>query len=111
MRQYNQSTPAELLNAPCFIPNIFAGPYWFWQLDPVPIITLGQLFLEVPPDVMYPDGNCSTSLHGTNGSGLWLFTRERFGYLVDKYVYFMRDLLINMGITVSQLLNVTQSGM
>lgn len=109
-RQYNQSTPSELLNAPCFIPNIFAGPYWVLAAGPHSYNYAWAIVSGGPPNVMYPDGNCSTSLFGTNGSGLWLFTRERFGYLVDKYVHYMRTLLINMGITVSQLLNVTQSG-
>ena len=60
-----------------------------------------------PPTVRYQDGNCSTSLEGTNGSGLWLFTRKQNGY---HYVNEMRNTLLNLGYTTSQLLNVTQEG-
>ena len=33
-RQFNQSMPSELLNAPCFLPNYFAGPYWVLAAGP-----------------------------------------------------------------------------
>ena len=34
-RQYNESEPSRLLNAPCFIPNLLAGPYWVLAAGPV----------------------------------------------------------------------------
>jgi apolipoprotein D and lipocalin family protein len=109
-RQFNQSMPSELLNAPCILPNYFAGPYWVLATGPSydnyswAIISGGQ------PTVRYPDGNCSTSEEGVNDSGLWLFTRERFGSHVDAYVFHMRNLLLELGYTVSRLLNVSQVG-
>ena len=62
------------------------------------------------PNVKYPDGNCSTGLNGTNGSGLWLFSRYRYGLYADNLTRHMRNILLNMGITLSQLMNVEQKG-
>ena len=107
-RQYNESEPSRLLNGPCFLPNIFAGPYWVLAAGPQPNNYSWAIVSGGPPNVRYSDGNCSTSLKGTNGSGLWLFTRQRFGEIADKYVGLMREWLVNQGITLSNLLPVTQ---
>jgi hypothetical protein len=109
-RQVNESTPARLLNAPCFLPNIFAGPYWVLAAGPQSANYSWAIVSGGSPNIRYPDGNCSTSLNGTNGSGLWLFTRDRYGNIADKYVEQMRSWLIGHGVTVSQLMNVSQTG-
>lgn len=109
-RQFNQSVPSELLNAPCLLPNYFAGPYWVLAAGPTTSNYSWAIISGGPPTVRYPDGNCSTSEDGINGSGLWLFTRERFGDNVEFYVHQMRNFLLNMGYTVSRLLNVSQTG-
>lgn len=109
-RQFNESDPARLLNAPCFLPNNFAGPYWVIAAGPHSDIYEWAIISGGPPNVRYPDGNCSTSLKGTNGSGLWLITRYGTSILNDYYITFMRNILVNMGYTTSQLLNVVQSG-
>ena len=109
-RQANSSNPAEILNAPCFLPNILAGPYWVLAAGPSSnnyswaIVSGGQ------PTVRYSDGNCSTKLTGTNGAGLWLFTRNPFGGYAFDSVRLMRSILVEKGITTSHLLNVTQRG-
>ena len=106
-RQVNQSDPARIVNAPCFLPNIFAGPYWVIAAGPRPDFYEWAIVSGGPPTVKYQDGNCSTSLEGTNGSGLWLFTRKLNG---TRFVPTMRSTLLDLGYTTSQLLNVTQDG-
>lgn len=106
-RQTNQSDPARIINAPCFFPNFLAGPYWVLQAGPSSNDYQWAIVSGGAPNVQYPDGNCSTKLTGVNGSGLWLFTRSMNG---SKWIPIMRQYLENMGITTSQLLNVTQTG-
>ena len=68
-------TPSRIINAPCFLPNTFAGPYWVIAAGPESYNYSWAIVSGGPPTVKYKDGNCSTSEQGTNGSGLWLFTR------------------------------------
>lgn len=109
-RQPNVSLPSEILNGPCWLPNLFAGPYWVIDAGPSPsnyswaIVSGGLL------TVQYPDGNCSTSENGVNGSGLWLFTRDNIKENVAYYVNLMRESLKVLGYSVSQLLPVHQQG-
>lgn len=109
-RQTNSSLPSDILNAPCLIPNLFAGPYWVINAGPTSTNYEWAIVSGGPPTVKYSDGNCSTSLRGVNGSGLWLFTRERFGKMATYYTQTMRSYLQNVGFTLSNLLNVTQRG-
>ena len=109
-RQPNSSNPAEIINAPCFLPNILAGPYWVLAAGPSSNNYSWAIVSGGPPTVRYSDGNCSTKLTGTNGAGLWLFTREPFGEIADIFVSKMRVILRNIGYTTSLLINVTQRG-
>ena len=107
-RQINASNPAQILNAPCFLPNFFAGPYWVLAAGPQSNNYSWAIVSGGAPNVRYPDGNCSTGLEGVNGSGLWLFTRDRYGTFAEKWVGMMRSWLVQHGITLSQLLPVAQ---
>ena len=109
-RQVNTSLPSEILNGPCFLPNFFAGPYWVIDAGPSSHNYTWAIVSGGPPTVQYPDGNCSTSLSGVNGSGLWLFTRDSYSDNVPYYIHIMRERLQVMGYSLSQLLNVTQRG-
>lgn len=109
-RQPYKNDTARILNAPCFLPNLFAGPYWVLAAGPVSHNYSWAIVSGGEPNVTYNDGNCSTSENGVNGSGLWLFTRERFGGFAMESVRSMRIYLRDYGITTSQLLNVTQVG-
>ena len=109
-RQTNASNPAEILNAPCFLPNLFAGPYWVIAAGPRSYNYSWAIVSGGPPTVRYYDGNCSTKLTGTNGAGLWLFTREPYGGFAFNSVRLMRNILMEIGYTTSLLLNVTQQG-
>jgi hypothetical protein len=105
-RQVNSSNPGMILNGPCFLPNNFAGPYWVIAAGPESHNYTWAIVSGGPPTVRYQDGNCSTSLRGINGSGLWLFTRNRYGQDVNYLTGMMRDMLRQMGYSVSQLLDV-----
>ena len=109
-RQPNSSNPAEIINAPCFLPNFLAGPYWVIAAGPSSYNYSWAIVSGGPPTVQYADGNCSTKLTGTNGAGLWLFTREPYGTSADTSVSLMRNILLEKGYTTSLLINVTQRG-
>eukprot|EP00036_Acanthoecidae_sp_10tr_P008041 CAMPEP_0182921412 /NCGR_PEP_ID=MMETSP0105_2-20130417/4131_1 /TAXON_ID=81532 ORGANISM="Acanthoeca-like sp., Strain 10tr" /NCGR_SAMPLE_ID=MMETSP0105_2 /ASSEMBLY_ACC=CAM_ASM_000205 /LENGTH=223 /DNA_ID=CAMNT_0025058933 /DNA_START=41 /DNA_END=712 /DNA_ORIENTATION=- len=106
-RQTDRSDPAKIINAPCFLPNAFAGDYWVIAAGPQPyeyqwaIISAGQ------PTETYPDG-CSTKLTGVNGAGLWLFHRMKVAPAAA--IAEMRSLLASKGYALSQLNSVTQAG-
>ena len=109
-RQPNESLPSDILNGPCWLPNLFAGPYWVIDAGPSPSNYSWAIVSGGPPTVQYPDGNCSTSEKGVNGSGLWLFTRDNVEENVAYYVNLMRESLKVLGYSVSQLLPVHQQG-
>lgn len=109
-RQVNSSRPSQILNGPCWLPNIFAGPYWVIDAGPSPYNYSWAIISGGPPTVEYPDGNCTTSEKGVNGSGLWLLTRDNTVENVRYYVSVMRERLKMMGYTLSKLLPVKQIG-
>ena len=51
---------------------------------------------------------CTTKLTGTNGAGLWLFSRKPVADVAD--ITTMRQMLTDAGYTTSQLLPVGQQG-
>lgn len=98
---------AHLLVAPCFLPDILAGPYWIIGIGPSPnnyewaVVSGGQ------PTVEYPDG-CTTKTSSTNGSGLWIFSREPV--LSKEYMADAMNALKMQNYTLSQLKAVPQEG-
>ena len=109
-RAKNASRPSELLVAPCFLPNIAAGPYW--------IIAVGEtnqgeyswgVIAGGKPTVQYADG-CSTKETGVNGSGLWIFVRNPTNDGSSEVVKEARAALVKLGYTLSRLLDVKQDG-
>jgi len=77
----DKSDAAKLAVAPCFLPKLWAGPYWvlsFNQDKGYALISGGQ------PKVQGTNG-CRTG-KGRNNAGLWIFTREVFpaAGLVDE---------------------------
>merc|ERR1712028_9392 len=86
-RAKNASRPSELLAAPCFLPNIAAGPYW--------IIAVGEtnqgeyswgVIAGGKPTVQYADDGSS------------------------EVVKEARAALVKLGYTLSRLLDVKQDG-
>lgn len=56
-RQVNQSDPARIINAPCFLPNILAGPYWVIAAGPTYDNYEWAIVSGGPPTVRYQDGD------------------------------------------------------
>ena len=56
----------------------------------------------------YPDGGCTTQLDTTNGSGLWVFSREP--EMDTASLAAARQALVDLGYTTSQLIDVPQAG-
>lgn len=109
-RQTDPDDPARIINAPCFLPNVLAGDYWVIAVGGNPgtpnrytwaIISAGA------PTVPYPDG-CTTKTTGTNGAGLWLFTRAPVAD--PTLIANMRKELVGMGYTLNELIDVAQAG-
>jgi len=100
--------PGELLVAPCFLPNILAGPYWIlaFGTDDDGKYTWGVVS-GGPPTVQYDDG-CTTSEKGINGSGLWIFSRVPTG--ASLWVSQARAKLQELGFTLQRLKPVEQEG-
>lgn len=109
-----EDDPARLINAPCFIPNILAGPYWVVAAGPQPTTDGSYVPMEWAivsggqPTVSYPDGGCTTKLTGTNGSGLWLFSRKPVADA--ETIKTMLSTLQSLGYTTKELLPVAQAG-
>ena len=108
-RQVNTTNKGSFLNGLCILPNIFAGDYWVINAGPSNSLYEWAIVSGGQPHIKYSDGNCSTSLNRTNGSVLWLFTRSREKNSVKLHINYMRNYLVNIGITLSQLLNVQQA--
>mmetsp|Transcript_23220 Transcript_23220/g.34995 ORF Transcript_23220/g.34995 Transcript_23220/m.34995 type:complete len:230 (-) Transcript_23220:492-1181(-) len=88
--------------APCFLPSIFAGPYWvldYSESEGYALVSGGA------PKHSSNDG-CKTG-SGINNSGLWIFTRAqtRDQALVDK----VRGIAKAKGFDVSVLNNIDQT--
>ena len=63
--------------------------------------------LSGQPSVQYKDG-CTTKTTGTNGAGLWLFTRQPV--VETATVDMMRQELVNKGYALDELIDVPQQG-
>jgi lipocalin len=107
-RAVDAEDSSKLAVAPCFLPNLLAGPYW--------VLGIGKasdgayewaVVIGGEPSVKWDDG-CTTKEEGTNGAGLWLFTRTPNppeGALAK-----MHALLEKKGIARSRLHPVAQDG-
>jgi lipocalin len=104
----------KLAVQPCFLFNLgldsTAGPYWVLAIDKEnyewAVISGGQ-----PTEVISNDSGsvqCTTKKTGTNGSGLWLFTRSAIP--AKGVVAAMEKKLTDMGVSTKRLLPVTQAG-
>eukprot|EP00039_Didymoeca_costata_P018981 m.335805 g.335805 ORF g.335805 m.335805 type:complete len:230 (+) comp17679_c0_seq1:90-779(+) len=107
-RQTDPSSPAAIINAPCFLPNFLAGDYWVIAAGPSDNNYQWAIISGGPPTVHYPNNKCTTKTTGTNGAGLWLFTRSATGQ--DDDITTMRSVLTNLNYTLKELKNVTQAG-
>lgn len=101
--------------APCLLglgPDLVGGPYWVLDVGgnySWALISGGQpdQVKQEQPKVLCTtkEGRCFLDV---NGSGLWLFTRERFP--ADSLIQAMEARLVEMGIWTGDLLDVVQEG-
>jgi hypothetical protein len=75
-REVNTTRPAQLAVAPCFLPNIAAGPYWVLAVGYESEAMTWAVVSGGQPTVELDDG-CTTSTDSINGSGLWIFSRSQ----------------------------------
>ena len=75
-REANQNHPEKLSVAPCFLPNLFAGPYWILAAGPSPSNYTGAVVIGGQPSIKI-NNTCTTKETGINNSGLWIFTHEK----------------------------------
>lgn len=97
----DESDPAKLAVAPCFLPRNLGGPYWvlsYSEEEGYALISGGQ------PTISTPNG-CRTGT-GTNDSGLWIFTRDRFAS--DELVAKVEQIAKEKGFDTSVLNRVRQ---
>lgn len=106
-RQPDEKVASKLLVAPCFLPNVLAGPYWVLAAGPSPsnyewaVVSGGQ------PTEQYADG-CTTKETGTNGSGFWLMSRNPIA--TGAVMQQLRNVAQGLGFTLSRLHKVPQAG-
>ena len=113
------SDPSKLAVGPRFVPKAAYGPYWVVAVGPPTphgeddheggpgydwaVISGGQ------PNVPGPTPNtCRTALTGTNGSGLWIFTRSPLP--TDEVVLAAMDAAVQMGFDLSEMKPVVHDG-
>merc|ERR1719231_1295563 len=109
-RALNKTDSSKLPVAPCFLPNILAGPYWVLGIgdDPeAPGEYSWAVVIGGEPTVQWDDG-CTTKESGTNGAGLWLFTRQPVAS--KGQLDAMHALLAKQGVATSRLHPVQQTG-
>lgn len=110
---FDEETPSQLRVAPCFLPQIFAGPYWVVSYregieDGYALVSGGQ-----PQNVVEDEADCGAegvdscckTGEGINRSGLWILTRQRNP--ADALVTEVRGIAKQMGFSTSVLFNVT----
>jgi len=99
------SDPAKLQVGPCFLPRwegVTSGPYWVLAYDEAAgyaLISGGQ------PTIQMANG-CRTGT-GTNGSGLWIFTRQQMRN--EALVQQVRNIAYQKGFDLSVLKDVDQT--
>lgn len=106
-RVKNDTQPEKLLVAPCFLPNLFGGPYWIVAAGPISNNYEWSIVIGGQPTVKYND-TCTTKEYGINNSGLWLLSRER--QLNKTKLDYLYRILRSKNITTSRLLDVNQTG-
>jgi len=105
-REINASQPEKLAVAPCFLPNLFAGPYWILAAGPTPSNYTWAVVIGGQPSVSGSNNTCTTKETGINNSGLWIFTREKNIDYGD--INYIRSIIEKKNISTSRLINVTQ---
>jgi len=110
---FDEDHPSRLRVAPCFLPQIVAGPYWILSYregveDGYALVSGGQPRHAVEEETdCGADGtdSCCKTGEGINRSGLWILTRQRNPS--DPLVSEVRGIAKQLGFSTSVLFNVT----
>jgi len=98
----------KLRVAPCFLPNIFAGPYWVAGLGETDGKYDWAVIIGGQPKEFASDGKCTTSLTDINNSGLWFFSRTPTA--PTEQIEKMQKVIEELGVSSSLLIDVPQEG-
>lgn len=107
--QPDDEVPSKLAVAPCWLPKLFAGPYWivaYNETEGYALVSGGQ------PDEVVFDGNGTTVVGcrtgtGTNNAGLWIFSRSYVRN--EELIETVREIARDAGFDTSVLNNVNQT--
>ena len=121
---FRDDDPSKLNVAPCFIPQLWSGPYWvvaYNETAGYALVSGGQPD-QVVPDETGCDGSssidygsssssssyaCCRTGTGINGSGLWIFSRSRDRD--ETLISTVRDIAKDAGFATSVLFDVNQT--
>jgi len=109
----DEDTPSQLRVAPCFLPQLFAGPYWIVSYregadDGYALVSGGQPKNVVEGETDCGSGgtdSCCKTGEGINRSGLWILTRQRNAS--DSLVNEVLAIAKQAGFSTSVLFTVT----
>lgn len=90
-----------------FLTKLLGGDYWILDAGPESNNYEYAIVIGGQPNVRYTDG-CTTKTNKVNNAGLWLFTKEPTP--PNSIIDYMLNKLKILGISKSQLNNVTQKG-
>ena len=100
--------PEKLLVGPCFLPNLFAGPYDIVAVGPETYQYDWAIVIGGQPTEYVGNNTCTTSQDRINNSGLWLLSRTP--QLDEKSIQKMYDILTQRNVSTQKLKNVSQIG-
>ena len=107
-RVANASSPEKLLVGPCFLPNIFGGPYYILAAGPQPELYEWAIVIGGQPTVNMGNNTCTTSEDKINNSGLWLLSRTP--QLAEEKIEMMKEILLQRNVSTQLLKPVVQEG-
>lgn len=100
--------PEKLLVGPCFLPNLFAGPYDIVAVGPETNHYEWAIVIGGQPTEYVGNNTCTTSEDRINNSGLWLLSRTP--QLDENTIQKMYQILEQRNVSTTKLKNVTQEG-
>jgi len=102
--------PGKLSVAPCFLPNVAAGPYWIMGLgvDADHKYEWAVIIGGEPKEFGKETGKCTTSIDKINNSGLWFFTRNQIA--TAEQLAAMEAVIDRAGVSGSKMFDVVQKG-
>ena len=100
--------PEKLAVAPCFLPNIFSGPYNILAVGPHSYHYEWAIVIGGQPTEYVGNNTCTTSEDRINNSGLWLFSRSQ--HAEPEIITKMYDILSLNNVSTKRLNPVYHTG-